>query len=169
MKPISKTIKSREELYIDFTEKELAELGWQAGDKLSWEVTDKGDILLKKYVTLDIDLNEFSKDDLISIIQASTIKGLTVDEFIQQALEDTVRELKNEENCDDIESFRKEYEDLKERGLLWEKYPNCSGDWGIDYSNYLEYVDEVYEDGSPRIYPISMKEWFNCKNPPSYL
>lgn len=85
MKSISKTVKRSEELYLQFTDEELTAFGLKQGDKLSVEFENDG-ILLKKFVPVDIDISQFSREVLEMLIIDSIEQDLTVNEVITNIL-----------------------------------------------------------------------------------
>lgn len=86
---MTKTVKSREELYIDFTDEELAALNIEKGDKFSIIPQDNG-FLLQKYAELEIDLSEWTKADLINLIHRSIDNDQTIEETIEEIITDIV-------------------------------------------------------------------------------
>jgi len=90
---ITKTIQSREESYITFTDEEAAQLGIQEGDKFTIEVDEAGAIKLTPYASIEIDLSELSREDLEHIIIASNIMGVTIEEYFEEVLTQVCEEL----------------------------------------------------------------------------
>ena len=88
---ITKTVQKREELFIQFSEEEMGELGIKAGDKFEVEIGGEGEVILKKMVSLDIDLSEFDKETLVFLIQESIRTQEPVDDVVRKTLEDFLR------------------------------------------------------------------------------
>lgn len=88
---IKKTVQRSEELFIQFTPEELAELNLKEGDKFSWHLADDGSIALKKFETIDINLDELNRDVLEFIIAESCEKDISVNEVISNILEQAVK------------------------------------------------------------------------------
>jgi hypothetical protein len=86
MKPITKTLQRTDDLYIQFTDEELMQLNIQKGDKFSCECSEDG-VILKKYVTLDIDISEWSREVLEMLISESLEKDITVNDVICDLLD----------------------------------------------------------------------------------
>jgi hypothetical protein len=84
-----KTIQRSEECFIEFTNDELEKLGIKEGDKFSWEAHEEG-ITLKKFVPLEIDLSEFSRDNLELLIKISAEKDISINDVICDILEQIV-------------------------------------------------------------------------------
>lgn len=83
---ITKTLQRSEDLYIQFTDEELNTLGLKQGDKLSWEHSEEG-IVLKKFVKIDIDIKDFSREVLEMLVIQSVENDVSVNEVISNILE----------------------------------------------------------------------------------
>lgn len=83
---IKKTIEPTGEVCVKFTDEELEKLNISPGDKFSIEETDGG-ILLKKFASLEIDLNEWDRDILEMLIKISCEKDISVNEVITEIIE----------------------------------------------------------------------------------
>jgi hypothetical protein len=90
MNSIAKTVKRSEDLYIQFSDEELAKLGLKQGDKLSLEIENDG-ILLKKFVPLEINISDFSREVLEMLIIDSIEKDLTINEVIINILTEQLK------------------------------------------------------------------------------
>ena len=86
MSAIQKTIQSRQECYIQFTEEEMEQLNIAPGDKFTWKLKDGG-IMLEKHVPVEIDLESWDKEILIELIHQSCEKDISVNEVITEILE----------------------------------------------------------------------------------
>lgn len=94
---MEKAIKVKEEYYIEFTDEELAKLNLKKGDKLTVEIDEKTkDIKLVPYGTIDIDLKEFSRENLEFIITESIERDLSVNEVFTDILTKAVKAYKDE-------------------------------------------------------------------------
>ena len=82
---MKKVLQSREEFFIQFTDEEIAELGIEKGDKFTVEYHDEG-VLLRPYVPVEIDLDEFSIDELKNIIARSLEEDQTIEELFHDAI-----------------------------------------------------------------------------------
>lgn len=83
---IKKTIEPTGEVCVKFTDEELEKLNISPGDKFSIEEIDGG-ILLKKFASLEIDLNEWDRDILEMLIKISCEKDISVNEVITEIIE----------------------------------------------------------------------------------
>ena len=82
---MQKTIQTRPEYFIQFTEDEAADLGLEIGEVLDVSVKDDG-ILLKKLVPLELDMTEFPREVLERLVKESTEKNVSVNEIITTAI-----------------------------------------------------------------------------------
>lgn len=83
---IEKKVKQKVEYYIDFSDEEMQELNINKKDKFSASICESG-IILKKFPTIDIDLNNFSKENLIYMITYCHENDISFEEFINITLE----------------------------------------------------------------------------------
>ena len=90
---IKKTVESTGEVCVKFTEDELAQLNIKQGDKFSIKEQDGG-ILLEKFATIDIDLNEVDREILEFLIRESCDKDVSVNEIISDILEKGLEQYK---------------------------------------------------------------------------
>jgi hypothetical protein len=82
---MKKEILESKKYYIQFSPEELKELNIDENAKFSTTV-ENGCILLKPYEEIEIDLNLFTKEDLINIIQLSINENLTIEETIEKLI-----------------------------------------------------------------------------------
>ena len=94
-KIISKKIQKKEEYFIQFTDEELATLNISAGDKFSWEEHPEGGFLLKKFETIDIDLEEMPREVLEFLIAESIERDITINDIINEIIEKIIDEERN--------------------------------------------------------------------------
>lgn len=92
MKTISKTVQRSEDLFVQFSDEELSQLNIKSGDKFTCEL-EGTDIVLKKFVPIDIDISNFSKEILEFLIVESIEKDISVNEIIIDILEDQVNKM----------------------------------------------------------------------------
>ena len=76
-----KTVKEKKEMYIEFSEEELQELGWKEHQKLSLELEGKN-IIIKPWVTMEIDTSEWPKEIFQMLVDMSLDQDKTVNEII---------------------------------------------------------------------------------------
>jgi hypothetical protein len=83
---ITKKLQQSTDLLISFTEEELGVLGLNQGDKFSVYHQDDGSILLEKFVTLELETEEWPRDILEHLIKVSCEKDVSVNEVINDVL-----------------------------------------------------------------------------------
>lgn len=82
-----KTVQKKEEYFIQFTDEEMNELGFKPNTKFTIKVNDdKQSLTLTPHEEIDIDLNEFSKEELINIIVAANKLDMTFEDFLVDSL-----------------------------------------------------------------------------------
>lgn len=82
-----KTVQKKEEFFIEFTDEEMNELGFKPNTKFTIELNeDKSGLILTPHEEVEIDLEEFSKEELINIIVAANEKDMTFEEFLVDSL-----------------------------------------------------------------------------------
>ena len=90
---IKKIVEPTGDVCVKFTEEELAQLNIKQGDKFSIKETSEG-ILLEKFATVDIDLNEVDREILEFLIKESCDKDVSVNEVISDLLEKGLQQYK---------------------------------------------------------------------------
>ena len=86
-KSLVKTVQKKEDFFVEFTDEEMQQLGIAPGDKFEVEIGDANSIVLKKMVSVDINLDEFDKDVLVFLIEESVREQKPVDEVIKEVVE----------------------------------------------------------------------------------
>jgi len=89
-RPIQKTVQSREEYYIQFTDEEMAELKMEPGQKYSWEVKDGG-VQLTPFTKVEIEMGDWSRETLEYLIQESCERDVSVNEIINDCLKEVIK------------------------------------------------------------------------------
>lgn len=95
-KSFTKTVLRSEECYIQFSEEEMKELGIKPGDKFSWKDNKDGSFSLEKYVEVDINFEEFSREALLLLVTTSLEKDITVNEAFELLLTDILEDYQEE-------------------------------------------------------------------------
>lgn len=85
-----KKVKEKKEFYIEFSDEEIAKIGWNKGQKLSIKTTEDG-FLLQPFSTLEIDLSEFDRSTLEHLISMSCELDISVNEVISNVLENYIK------------------------------------------------------------------------------
>jgi hypothetical protein len=81
-----KTIQTREEAYIQFTDEEISELGLKQGDEFEVSPTEDGGYFFKKMEEIELDLSEFPREILERLLKESCEKNVSVNKIIRDAL-----------------------------------------------------------------------------------
>ena len=92
---MNKKIQSKTEHFITFTDEELSELKIQKGDKFTVEEKD-GAIVLTPFVSIELDLDNWEKDDLIFFFMYCNKHDLSPSDAINQVLENILDEEEDE-------------------------------------------------------------------------
>lgn len=90
MNPIVKQLERCNDQYIQFSEEEMLQLDIKPGDKFSCNLSDEGIITLTKYVPVEIDFSEFTKEMLIDLISISIQQRCTIEEVLETSLTELV-------------------------------------------------------------------------------
>jgi hypothetical protein len=81
-----KELKTREESYLEFTDEEMQQFGLNKGDKFTWKPQDDGSIFLEKWKSIEIDFEDFSKEQLFFLINHSVENNCTINDSINTLL-----------------------------------------------------------------------------------
>jgi hypothetical protein len=83
-----KKVQEKTDVFIQFSDEELEELGWEKGQKLSLDFDEETKtITLKPFVKVEIDMGDWDRELLEFIIQESCEKDISVNEVISNILE----------------------------------------------------------------------------------
>jgi hypothetical protein len=87
-----KKVQEKTELFIQFSEEEIEEIGWEKGQKLSLDLDEEtGTITLKPFVKMELDIDSWPKELLLFLIQESCEKDVSVNEVISNTLEQSLK------------------------------------------------------------------------------
>ena len=90
MKPIQKTVKVKEDYYIEFTDEELAALKMEKGQKYSCKLQDGG-LMLEPFVKIELEIGSWDREILEMLIQESCERDVSVNEIISDILEEVIK------------------------------------------------------------------------------
>ena len=90
MKPIQKTVKVKEDYYIEFTDEELAALKMEKGQKYSCKVED-GALKLEPFVKVELEIGNWPREILEFIFQESCERDVSVNQVINDILEEVIK------------------------------------------------------------------------------
>lgn len=82
-----KKIQEKKDLFIQFSEEEMQEMGWEEGQKFSFDFDDETkSITLKPFVKMEIDISEWDRKILEFLIRESCDRDVSVNEVINEVL-----------------------------------------------------------------------------------
>ena len=82
-----KKVQEKKELFLQFSEEEMQEMGWEEGQKLSLDLDkDTGVITLKPFVKMEIDIGEWPRETLEFLVGESCDRDVSVNEIINEVL-----------------------------------------------------------------------------------
>ncbi len=86
-----KTITKQEIALLEFTPEEREELGFKPGDKFTVTLNEDGSLALVPFVSVEIDLGEFSKEQLEILVARSIELQVPPDEVIREGITEMVK------------------------------------------------------------------------------
>ena len=87
-----KKIQEKRDLFIQFSEEEMTELGWEEGQKLSFKFDEETKaITLEPFVKMELDIDSWPRELLLFLIQESCKKDISVNEVISNTLEESLK------------------------------------------------------------------------------
>lgn len=88
-----KKIQEKKELFIQFSEEEMLELGWEEGQKLSFKFDeDTKSITLEPFVKMELDMSDWPKELFEFLVSESCEKDVSVNEIINDVLTNILKE-----------------------------------------------------------------------------
>lgn len=90
MKPIQKTVKVKEDYYIEFTDEELAALKMEKGQKYSCKIED-GALKLEPFVKMELEIGTWDREILEMLIEESCERDVSVNQVINDLLEEVIK------------------------------------------------------------------------------
>lgn len=88
-----KKVLEKKDLYIQFSEEEMLELGWETDQKLSFKFNEKTKaITLEPFVKMELDISEYSREILEFLIKESCERDVSVNEVINEILEESLKD-----------------------------------------------------------------------------
>lgn len=82
-----KKVLEKKELYIQFSDEEMEELGWKEGQKLSFKFDEETKaITLEPFVKMEIDISEWPREILEFLVGESCDRDISVNEVINETL-----------------------------------------------------------------------------------
>ena len=88
-----KKVLEKKDLYIQFSEEEMQELGWEAGQKLSFKFDEETKaITLEPFVKMELDVTEWPVEILQFLVGESCERDVSVNEIINEVLTNYINE-----------------------------------------------------------------------------
>jgi len=113
---IKKTLQPNNELFIQFSDEEVRELGLEQGQKFSVTPHDDGSFELRPYVKLELDMEEWPREVLEMIIKKSCEEDISANDIINNLLKESLKDFEEESDedlfSDSTKSSYKEVDDL---------------------------------------------------------
>lgn len=82
-----KKVQEKKELFLQFSEEEIQEMGWEEGQKLSLDLDEEtGTITLKPFVKMEIEISEWPREILEFLVTESCDRDVSVNEIINEVL-----------------------------------------------------------------------------------
>jgi hypothetical protein len=82
-----KKVQEKKELYLQFSEEEIQELGWKEGQKLSFKFDEETRaITLEPFVKMELDITEWPVEILQFLVGESCERDISVNEIINETL-----------------------------------------------------------------------------------
>ena len=91
MKSIAKTVKVKEEHYIEFTDEELQAFNMEKGQKFSCKI-EEGSLILEPFVKMEINIDDWDREVLLMLIQDSCEQDVSVNQVINDLLEKVIED-----------------------------------------------------------------------------
>ena len=83
-----KKVQEKKELFLQFSEEEMQEMGWEEGQKLSLKFDEETKaISIEPFVKMDIDIGEWDREILEYLVGESCDRDVSVNEIINESLE----------------------------------------------------------------------------------
>lgn len=87
-----KKVLEKKDLYIQFSEEEMLELGWEEGQKLSFKFNEETKaITLEPFVKMELDISEWDREILEFLVGESCERDISVNEVINEVLKESLK------------------------------------------------------------------------------
>jgi hypothetical protein len=88
-----KKVLEKKDLYIQFSEEEIQELGWEEGQKLSFKFDEETKaITLEPFVKMELDITEWPVEILQFLVGESCERDVSANEIINEVLTNYINE-----------------------------------------------------------------------------
>lgn len=87
-----KKVLEKKDLYVQFSEEEMQELGWEEGQKLSFKFDEETKaITLEPFVKMELDISEWDRELLEFLVGESCERDISVNEVINEVLKESLK------------------------------------------------------------------------------
>jgi hypothetical protein len=87
-----KKVQEKRDMFIQFSEEEIAEMGWEENQKLSIEMNNDGGITLQPYAKMEIEIAEWSREMLEYLVGESCDRDVSVNDIITEVLTQYIKD-----------------------------------------------------------------------------
>lgn len=88
----TKKVQEKKDLFIQFSEEEIQEMGWEENQKLSVKVDEKtGQITLEPFVKVELEIGDWPREILEFLVGESCERDISVNEVINQVLTQSLK------------------------------------------------------------------------------
>jgi bifunctional DNA-binding transcriptional regulator/antitoxin component of YhaV-PrlF toxin-antitoxin module len=87
-----KKVQEKRDMFIQFSEEEIAEMGWEENQKLSVELTDDGGISLQPYAKMEIEIGQWPREMLEYLVGESCDRDVSVNDIITEVLTQYIKD-----------------------------------------------------------------------------
>jgi len=89
----TKKVQEKKDLYVQFSEEEIQEMGWEENQKLSVKVDEKtGQITLEPFVKMELEIGDWPREILEFLVGESCERDISVNEVINEVLREKLKE-----------------------------------------------------------------------------
>ena len=87
-----KKVQEKRDVFIQFSEEEVEEMGWEKNQKFSVEITDDNAITFKPYAKMEIEIGEWSREMLEYLVGESCDRDVSVNDIITEVLTQYIKD-----------------------------------------------------------------------------
>lgn len=91
-KTFIKKVVPTNDVYIQFTDEEIQEFGWEKGQKFEFKTLEDGSVQLVPFVKMEIDMKDWSIEVLQSLIKQSCDEDISINDVIINRLKKVLEE-----------------------------------------------------------------------------
>lgn len=161
---MKKALLPTNDLYMQFTEDELNELNMAPGDKFDCKIQDDGSIKLVKYVKLELDMEEWSREVLLMIVRESCEQDISANDVINNLLKKSLKNFEQESDEEHfIDSTKSSYKEVDNLDSLYGSSSNDAVLPTASNSSYTTSSSDMLSTTSAKE-PVLLNEEGNIKS-----